>query len=730
MARQLRIEIDGDSSSGRKAIDGLAAEADKAAKELSKMEAKADAAAVKARKLAEAEERAGDKTRQLTERMAALQKEIAESGDESGALTRKLERLQIAVKTSAHATDDYRRAASRAASESREQARAYDKVADNAAEAARAVAALAAVQALTKKQGTGKGLGKLLGIGSDASRLAAAGGSAFGAATGAAGSLASGAGPYGTAIGVGLGAFPALGAGIFAGAAAGGGVLTGAGLAGAGAGLAGAWGSSTEFAASWNKSLDQLQKRWKDSSAAFGNELADGLKVADRALRDLPVERILALSQSFVGPLAEGAAGGLTALADGFADSLDHAQPAVDELGTGINNLGADAGDALRIISQGGDGGAHALGDLTDAVGFVIKSVALLILGFELAYEKIRNFEKANFDFISTVPVVGSVVDGLKDSLFGIDSAGTAAGRALHGAGDATVGVTGGWGDMAAEAARAAVATLDLNDAITENRNLMLGLADANIAVAQGWLDLKDELKDGVKTLDLSYEAGIKNQKAISGQIGLLEQQREQAIETGGGTADAIGMANEAYDASIAKLRANAIEAGFNAGEVDRLIASMGAVQPLTTGEVQIKGLAGSLSQGISLGNALNNIDNRTFSASVRISGIADAARATASFLGAHADGGTMPFSGPKLVGEEGPEIVWGSQGQFVSTAEQTKKLMRANSPAPASGGASAGVGSIAMPNMSIIEQAIAAVVMKLMQNGRLQVPDRAVVGR
>jgi hypothetical protein len=611
MARRLSVEIDGNSTSGRKAIDSLAAEADKAAKDLDKMAAKADAASVKARKLAEAEERAGDKTRELASRMQALQKEIAESGDESGKLTRKLERLQIAVKTSAHATDDYRRAASRASAEAREQARAYDKVGDNARQAARAVAALRAASMLPgggKRKGGVSFLGSLLGIGADGAL--SAGGGVTAALKGILGTP--GVGP--AAIGAGVAA-GGLGAGIAGGAAAGGALLAGGAVGGAGLGLAGAWmGDPVKYTGLWNEAIDGIQHRWLDSSSAFGDELEAGLQVVDRTLRDLPVEKILDLSQSFVMPLAVGAGSGITAAADGFADLLEKGQVVVDRLGPEIADFGHDVGDSFRMVAEGSEGGAEALGDFVNAAGYVVKATGLMILGFETAYHNIREFEKANFEFIDSVPVVGSFVDGLKDSLFGIESTSIGAGRALGGAGEASHEAAFNFGEMATEAAKAAAEAATLTDSMTAVRSASLAAADADIALAQGWADLKEELADGKRTLDLSTQAGRDHQKALLSQVEAAEASRQKQIQLTGD----IGAADAAYATNIEMIKKAAYAAGYNKQQVDALIQTWARVQPVVQTQVKTPGLFGALSDAARLAATLGDIDG-TYNANVYV---------------------------------------------------------------------------------------------------------------
>lgn len=768
MARNLRIDIEGDSSSGRRALDSLAGEADKAAKQLRQMEERADRASIKARKLAEAEERAADKTRDLVVKMQALEKEIADTGDETGDLTRKLEKMQGAVKASALATDDYRRAASRAAGEARIQARAYDNVADQAREAARAVAAFDAASsgrlrggmgidarlAATRTEigrlkqafantgddkflgslekhyaeydkldrirkrimkdveddGGGKGGGllgllrDLPGLGGIFKALGGAGGFAIeeGGALGSAGARA-GAGAASSAVEgsasvplagpavISLGAAAALPTAAFLGSALGGGILAGAGAGAAGLGLAGAFASDPgKYGAKWDQVTDHIKKRWLDSSKAFDNELNDGLKLADTTLRNLPVEKLLAVSQSFVGPLTQGLAGGAGAAVQGLADALADAQPIVDKLGPALSGLGHDAGDFFRAISMGSKGGADGLSDFVHAAGYAVKATGVLILEMETLYESFRNAAKGAYEFATEMPGTGPVLKRFLGDAFKIADSTQTFGHTLDGATTSSHKFGSSLVGAAKDAAAAELAALGLNDALTQTRDTMLGMADANVAVAQGWLNLKDELRDGAKTLDLNKQAGIDNQKVILDQVQLLEQQRQNTIKLGGSTETAIAQANAAFQAGIDKIKQMAHEAGFSDQKVDELIRSLGLVPPQTTANVNVTGLSTALGQGISLGNALNNIDGRTYVAHVDVKYQEYNPGISLGNLLHHARGGQMPYSGWHVVGEHGPEVRWDSRGTYTSSTEETRKLMSmVGSGSGASGGSS-----------------------------------------
>jgi len=699
----------GEAAKGAKTVGDAAAIAEK---QLRDMDAKLDSANTRARKLAEAEERAAEKARRMAEDLGRLKRQLADTGDESGQLGRKIDRLSTDTRHAAIATEEYRRAANKAAADAREQARAYDRVADNARQAARAVAMLGAESRLG---GGGRGgfLGGLSGISEGFLKQGIGG-----AGAGLEGAL--GTPVVGPAL-LAAGAAAAVPAASFVGAAAGGGVLAGAGLAAAGGGLAGAWmGDPDKYGRQWEGMIDRVRKRWIDSSKAFGNELDGALKTAGATLDRLPIEKVLALSQSFVAPISTGAGQGVAGAANGFADALERVQPVIDKIGPKIGNLGQDIGDAFRMISEGSEGGADALGDFIDLVGYTVKAAGVLVLGFEKAYEGMRSFAIGAYKAEAALSPIGNILEQAAGSFLHIGNTSQEVGRTLDDSSSSAHGMASSWGEMARAGAEAAIDASNLNSALTELHETQLAMADANIAVAQGWMDLKEELKDGAKSLDLNTQAGIDNQRAIVGQIGLLEAQRQQAIATSDGSVEAVDKANAAYNAQVEQLRQAAYAAGFNKQQVDALIASLGAVPPDTKANVEVRGLSESLRQGESLRQRLDAIDGREVHANVYV-----AYHTQGQALNAPLRTGGIPHAaagGPQgrdtLVGEEGPEIVRLPSGAMVYPRANTNQMM-----------AGGGGGQRTQIDWNITGGGFFYdMIMAGLRSGELQVPESAIV--
>ncbi len=89
---------------------------------------------------------------------------------------------------------------------------------------------------------------------------------------------------------------------------------------------------------------------------------------------------------------------------------------------------------------------------------------------------------------------------------------------------------------------------------------------------------------------------------------------------------------------------------------------------------------------------------------------------------GGYASGTSSARRGMALVGERGPELVTMRGGERVHDATETARILGRSS------GAGGSAAAPSMPNLSVIEQALASVIMKLASSGQLQITQRAVV--
>jgi hypothetical protein len=708
VARDLRLQIEGDSKSARRALDDVADESDKAALTLRGLAAEMKQAAREGGHLEGELKDVGGTAKVAGGSVYVMGRQLDKAAEEMREAARAAEKLDgqlaasraeiVKLNRELSNTDD----PDKVVKALQKQYREYDKIQkvrkriakdeDDARkrsnEFQKTLRLLEGGPARVSSRDRGL-FARLLGNGQEA-------GSAI---TGGIGKLAADipAPAYAKAA-IGVSAAPAIAS--LSGAA----LLSGAAFAGVGLGVAGAVaGNPGLFQKKWSDAIAEVSNRWQAASRGFEGPTLRAFDILKGAVDNIHLEKILKDAEKYVVPLAHGIAGFITPLANGIGKLVEKAGPVVDVLSKDLPVLGQAFEQALGDVGEGAGGAANALHDLIGYVGIAVVALGKFIEVGSKAYDLIR---------LPLIPDSASA---------GIESFG----RRLHGAKTATDDTAKGFLGLGAAGAAAAVQTLKLNDALSETRNTMLAMANANVGVAQGWLDLKKELADGAKTLDTNTQAGIDNQKAILDQIGLIERRREAEIDAAHGSKEAIDAANKEYDASVEKLRAAAYAAGFNKQQVDALIASLGAVPAVTEANVKVKGLAESLGQGISLGNALNNINGRSYYATVDVKYQEHNPGISLGNLTHHARGGET-LGGPIVAGEHGQEIVWPSRGSYVSTAEQTQKLV--SMMARPSAGSTGTTSTVSAPPMSQLEQAFAAVFMYLAQRGVIQVPGRAVV--
>lgn len=115
---------------------------------------------------------------------------------------------------------------------------------------------------------------------------------------------------------------------------------------------------------------------------------------------------------------------------------------------------------------------------------------------------------------------------------------------------------------------RAERAANNFSDALDELTQVAFDVEEARLNWHQGLIDLRKELRDGTRTLDINSEAGIANREALKGQL-------ENALELGIALRKKGASETEAAKATrdhVAQVRAEAIAAGFSKGQVDAYI--------------------------------------------------------------------------------------------------------------------------------------------------------------
>jgi len=480
--------------------------------------------------------------------------------------------------------------------------------------------------------------------------------------------------------GIAIGGALVAGAAPFLGAAIAAAVLGGVGLGGIAGGIAAAAQDPRVKAAG-----EHLGESLTASLAGVGAPFVEPLLQQMGRLEGIGGSFLAKLGED-IAPLADH----LDELTDGiagFARNLDFSK-AVEAAGPIIDVIGKklpDAADALTnmldSIADGGDGAAHGLGEVFDALEGGIEVTGRLVGELAKIEPYVTTGGSALLDLTDALNEQ-DIPLGLIGWIDKIAQTEDAAIRARGSADELGEGLSG-----VGQAARATSKEVEgLSDAMDQLFGKQMSLDEATIRYKQGLHDLREELTDGTRTLSENTEEGRENRGAVLDQIQAIEDLREaQFAQTGN-----LREANATYDKHIAQLRTTLANLGYNKAEIEKLI---GAYQRLTR---ELAALLGSFAAGRNAAEGSEPVSGR-------------------------ASGGPVEANRPYVVGEDGPELVTFGAAGYVHNASQTKAMMS---------GTQGGFGAMTEAQMTrILANAVASGVATAMNSVSIQM-DRHTVGR
>ena len=360
------------------------------------------------------------------------------------------------------------------------------------------------------------------------------------------------------------------------GAAIGGAILAGAGAGAAGlAGFAAVKADKSGQVAGAAAGLGgDLNKQLLAGGADAIKPLIGGINQLRAAVKDIHLDEIIREGAKYIGPLARGAGEFAGYMSDAALSLTKAAGPEIKVLANELPEIGRAISIAADDIAGGSEGGAKGLRDLLQVIEGVIVGTGAFVGGAERALNAVDNFghglestvqhlrdtNGAAYVALAGVDALTTVFDPNKTQAFAVSLDGAAHG--LDGVNTSAQAAGPSLEQVKTDAQAATQAFLNLT-------NQMLGLDNAALAVASGEADLSKALGEGKRTLDEATQAGRNHVGAILSQIGNLETLREKTIQQGGSTTEA----NRKFEAGVAAIRANAIALGYNAAQVDALIA-------------------------------------------------------------------------------------------------------------------------------------------------------------
>lgn len=382
-----------------------------------------------------------------------------------------------------------------------------------------------------------------------------------------------------SAIKVPFGLSPSFGPTVIAalvGAAAAASPMIGAAIGGAVTGAVGLGGiAGGIFAASKNPVVRSAAQEFGDvisqdffgGGAAFIEPIRQSLGILAADFQKADFGDTWAKVAPFVTKVATGVGDLVDHTMPGLDAALDRSGPFINELARGLSRTGFALSSFLDDVSSS-RGGIDGLRDLFILLNGALVGTGKAINGLEDTYDGF---------LITSQKVTGTLADGLgvlnpwttvlktANALFGsLQQGSDFAADSVKGLGDSFAGST--------ERAKALADAITAADkAESEFMDHQLARSNADIAVAQDFADLNDQLVKGKKNWDLTTQAGRDNQKQINDTIDDLKRQRDAAIEAGDGSAQATLQADQAYDRQIQKLLEVAKQAGDTKAQLDLL---------------------------------------------------------------------------------------------------------------------------------------------------------------
>lgn len=309
---------------------------------------------------------------------------------------------------------------------------------------------------------------------------------------------------------------------------------------------------------------------------AFVEPTIGALGILKSAVKDLFSESQLGPSMralaNEVQPLAAGLGGMLRELVPGLTAAFKAALPVLQAFADALPQLGKDLSRMFKAMSDDPDGAILGMRLLMEVIGDVAIAFGETIGFLSRVYTSAVKITVTATDLLlGVMKVIGVLNPLIAGPIIGYlqDVHDHAVGQmdAMNGAKNATGEYGGALGEMGGEAQKAANDLKALAAAIDDVFNRQMNIDEATLRWQKGLLDLKKELSDGMRTMSLYTEEGLKNRGAMLNQIEAAERLRDATFKQTGD----LDSANLAFQKNIQALYDMARAAGFSKTELDAL---------------------------------------------------------------------------------------------------------------------------------------------------------------
>lgn len=303
-----------------------------------------------------------------------------------------------------------------------------------------------------------------------------------------------------------------------------------------------------------NRILGQLQE---DARPFTADLLATAPKLSKAFDAEEPrIKRIFDSLATDFGPIVDDVIGAVHTLMPSIERAAIVGGQILRSLAGQLPGLAGAVGRLLDAFTASGPGAAAALGLIVFQLRGLIELVALGARGSAPLLNLLGRL-------VELTGVIPGVTGNTKHLYEVQQQAGQSAGLAAQ-----------QYNNLRTSMQNTADAAQALNDSIDRLFNEQMNLDQANLAVNQGLINLRQSIKDNGTSLDETSQKGLNNVGVIQQQVRNYEAAREAAIAAGNGTLEATNTANAAYVSQLEGLRKLLYSLGLNKAQVDALIDS------------------------------------------------------------------------------------------------------------------------------------------------------------
>lgn len=273
-----------------------------------------------------------------------------------------------------------------------------------------------------------------------------------------------------------------------------------------------------------------------------------------------------------------------------------------------------------RNIQEVADAAGLAEQDLFRLQGAVVAYMAAQsgLTGAEVA-EKFGTAEAATRTFTDSLPLLSKAGVDVGDSMMEVKAKIDSYKRSQEVGQGATESVVEALGDLGNEAKDTETAIDDLKKAFDRLVGVFISSDEATIAFEAAIDGLAAVTKDSTRSLDANSEAGRKNRQAINESVTSLLDQVEAGARAGE-SSDKLGeKLNKGRDRIIAAAKA----AGFNTGEINKMLEQYNLTPELVQTIVEAVGVQPTKEQVQALQDKFGNLDRTVAKPRIAIQGMA-----------------------------------------------------------------------------------------------------------